>query len=516
MGSTYRAFISYSHSDAVFARWLHRRLEAYRLPGGLGRISRAGGRDARLGPIFRDRDELPAAEDLSASVRAALAASDVLVVLCSPDARASAWVCREIALFRELGPDRPILAAIVRGEPREAFPEPLLEGREPLAADLRKQGDGRRLGFLKIVAGIADVPLDALVQRDAQRKLRRVTAVTLAAATAALAMAVMTVIAIQSRNEASRQRNEAESLVEYMLTDLRGELRGVGRLDVMSGVNLRAMDYYENQGDLAGLPPDSLERRARVLHAMVEDETNREGGDLDMAARMAAEAHQTTALLLAAADERSPDLVFEHAQSQYWVGRVYEMREDYAAAQPWYARYDASARQLAAIEPESHRAHMERGFGALNLGIVAFQIEGSGKRPVELFQAAIHWFDRARQLAPANEAVRAELANAYAWLADVHYKAGNFQASLDAQLQAEGLKRALAQADPRDLDKFFSLLVTERALALTRHQLGEHAAARASLRLLAAQTAALSARDPEKREWRFIADKTHADLAQLD
>ena len=80
------------------------------------------GRKRRLGPIFRDREELPASEDLSASVRAALAASDVLVVLCSPEARASRWVAREIELFREIGPDRPILAAIVRGEPGEAFP----------------------------------------------------------------------------------------------------------------------------------------------------------------------------------------------------------------------------------------------------------------------------------------------------------------------------------------------------------------------------------------------------------
>src|SRR5436190_415085 len=105
--------------------------------------------------------------------------------------------------------------------PAAAFPEALLDGREPLAADLRKHGDGRRLGFLKVVAGIAGVPLDSLVQRDAQRNLRRVTAVTLVTASAAILMAVMTVIAIQSRNEAERQRGEAEGLIEYMLTDLR-------------------------------------------------------------------------------------------------------------------------------------------------------------------------------------------------------------------------------------------------------------------------------------------------------
>ena len=43
MATTYRAFISYSHADASVARWLHARLETYRLPGGLARL--AGGRN---------------------------------------------------------------------------------------------------------------------------------------------------------------------------------------------------------------------------------------------------------------------------------------------------------------------------------------------------------------------------------------------------------------------------------------------------------------------------------------
>ena len=102
---------------------------------------------ARLTPIFRDRDELPAAGDLSERVRAALAVSRNLIVVCSPHSAASPWVAKEIATFRELHPDRPIFTAIVEGEPDQCFSPALLEGgAEPLAADLRKEGDGRRLG----------------------------------------------------------------------------------------------------------------------------------------------------------------------------------------------------------------------------------------------------------------------------------------------------------------------------------------------------------------------------------
>ena len=114
----YRAFISYSHADARFAAWLHRKLEQWSSRG-----------QPRLSPIFIDRAELAAGPDLSASVREALAGSAALIVLASPAARASHWVGQEIALFRELHPDRPLFAALVDGEPGDAFPEPLLSHR---------------------------------------------------------------------------------------------------------------------------------------------------------------------------------------------------------------------------------------------------------------------------------------------------------------------------------------------------------------------------------------------------
>src|SRR5580698_8728143 len=114
----YWAFISYSHKDAAFGRRLHRRLESYALPRRLvGRSTTQGVVPRRLVPIFRDREELPAATDLSTEVRAALARSRCLIVICSPDTPGSAWVSREVELFRELHPERPILAALSDGEP---------------------------------------------------------------------------------------------------------------------------------------------------------------------------------------------------------------------------------------------------------------------------------------------------------------------------------------------------------------------------------------------------------------
>ncbi|MGC6328589.1 TIR domain-containing protein [Rhizorhabdus sp. FW153] len=322
---SFGAFLSYSHADMAAARRLHRKLESYRLPGHLRRAKTASG----IGKVFRDREDLPAATDLSASVQQALAVSRALIVLCSPDAKASPWVASEIALFRKLHPDRPILAALLVGEPAESFPVLLHDGGEPLAADLRKDGDGYRLGFLKLVAGIVGVPLDTLVQRDNQRQMLRVMAVTGLVAVIALAMAAMTVIAHEARSEAQRQQAEAEGLIEYMLTDLREDLDGAAGVAVMTRVNQRALAYYESQQSLASLSPDSLERRARVIGRLGEDAMFRQ--NFALAQRNLDERARTTLSLLSAAP-RDPERRFDHALSLNRLAVLSDAKGDGARA----------------------------------------------------------------------------------------------------------------------------------------------------------------------------------------
>jgi tetratricopeptide (TPR) repeat protein len=337
---SFRAFLSYSHVDKAAAKRLHRKLENYRLPGHL----RQDGAGGRIGTIFRDSEDLPAATDLSASVRQALAASQALIVLCSPDAKASRWVAREIALFRELHPDRPILAALLRGEPDEAFPTPLHDHGEPLAADLRKDGDGYRLGFLKVVAGVVGVPLDALVQRDSQRQMRRVMAVTGLAAAVALVMAVMTVIALQARSEAQRQQAEAEGLIEYMLTDLNEDLDGAAGVAVMAKVNRRALAYYEGQGSLESLAPDSLERRARAIGRLGENAMFRQ--DFALARQNFEERSRTTRRLLDE-DPGNPKRRFDHAMS---LNRLALVAQDEGKPEESEARLRESWTLLSALQ----------------------------------------------------------------------------------------------------------------------------------------------------------------------
>ena len=228
----YRAFISYSHRDKVFASWLHRTLEGYHIPSKLvGRVTRIGPVPRRLAPIFRDRDELPASGDLGGELRAALAGSQFLLVICSPASARSHWVHEEILAFKRLHGDDRVLAVIVAGEPyasanpatvdNECFPRSLRmklgpdgelsdEPAEPIAADIRKNADGKQLAKLKLIAGLTGLKLDDIAQRETQRRMRRLVAFATAASVGMIFAILLAAYANARRIEANVQRRVAE------------------------------------------------------------------------------------------------------------------------------------------------------------------------------------------------------------------------------------------------------------------------------------------------------------------
>jgi WD40 repeat protein len=241
--SKYKAFLSYSHRDKPWGDWLHKALESYRVPK---RLVGTAGRDravpAKLFPIFRDREELSSSSDLNDQIKTALEQSAYLVVICSPHSANSHWVNEEILAFKRMGRENCILALIVEGEPYaadkagmdaglECFPLGLKyklgpDGdqsavrAEPLAADARREGDGKENAKLKLVAGLLGIGYDTLKQREVEA--RRARARVWAAAVAAVAVSFFGVIAyflIGQTRDANAARFVAEARGDFSQRD---------------------------------------------------------------------------------------------------------------------------------------------------------------------------------------------------------------------------------------------------------------------------------------------------------
>ena len=231
----YKAFLSYSHLDRRWGIWLHKALESYRVPKRLvGTSSVRGTIPAKLFPIFRDQEELASSSDLSAEIEKALAQSEFLIVICSPNAARSDWVNQEVLRFKRMGREDRIRTLIIDGDPnaREAvppdeaqscFPPSLMfrigadgmltdERHEAGAADVRPGRDSRNIALLRLVAPLLGVGFDELRQREAEAARRRsLVTRSIAGAFALLLVTAALVgwIALRRTKEAAQKAEEA-------------------------------------------------------------------------------------------------------------------------------------------------------------------------------------------------------------------------------------------------------------------------------------------------------------------
>ncbi|WP_028081530.1 TIR domain-containing protein [Solimonas soli] len=294
-GFRYWAFISYSHHDRGWARWLHKQLETYRVPRRLvGAPHGSGARPRRLYPVFRDRDELPSSADLGGVVQRALQESRYLIVLCSRHAAASRWVNEEVETFKKLGRQERILCLKVdeTDDSGSCFVPALLqhyddEGQpsgqaaEPLAADVGAQADGRDGAVLKLIAGMLGVGYDDLRRRERRRRMQQ----HLALGTAAIALIVLAVASWRWQQDEKRQALEAQARTVRL-----NKLYESGREELLAHNEARAAVYlnevYREGVDTPALRymlgkamrvVDAQELRIKLKQAPLSLDINRDG-----------------------------------------------------------------------------------------------------------------------------------------------------------------------------------------------------------------------------------------------
>ncbi|MFD5828282.1 toll/interleukin-1 receptor domain-containing protein [Lentzea sp. NPDC060358] len=220
----YDGFISYSHAaDRPLAKRLQRSLH---------RIGRPWHR-ARALRVFRDDVSLAASPDLWSSIQGALLASRTFVLLACPSSASSAWVGREVALWRERKSRETFLIVVTGGEVvwdeaagdfdwerTTALPAALAGWfpAEPLWVDLREsgrlRGDEFRSAAATVAAGVHGVAKDSLISEDS-RQLRRLVSVLAGLLSLALVAGGVAVwqqrVAVAERDRATAQARLALS-----------------------------------------------------------------------------------------------------------------------------------------------------------------------------------------------------------------------------------------------------------------------------------------------------------------
>lgn len=277
----YDAFISYSHAEdnAEIAEALHKKLEHYRIPSQIQKITGK----KKIERVFRDKEELPLSANLTENIYTALDNSEYLIVLCSPESRASQWVQREIEYFAGVHGKERIFAVLIKGEPEDVFPPILCEKTEiktdingqnyiitepvePLAADVRGYSKKERIKkldaeFLRLIAGILQCPYDELKQRHQEYRMKIAIA----------AMSAVMFLGIAFGMYSAYQRNQVntayqQSLINQMKNLSEESERYLDGGDRISALKTALEVQIEGQSSIHPIVPEQIYALNKALY----------------------------------------------------------------------------------------------------------------------------------------------------------------------------------------------------------------------------------------------------------
>ena len=492
--SRYFAFISYSHQDETWAQWLHKTLETWRVPKRLvGQTTDAGIIPPRLLPIFRDRDELASATDLGRTVNAALAQSKYLIVICSPASAKSRWVNEEVLAFKRLGHAERIFCLIVGGEPNasdlagrvaeECFAPALrfqigadgqatTQRTEPIAADAREGKDGKANAKLKLIAGLLDVGFDALKQRELQRRNRRLAIVTAAALVVMAITTTLAITAVVARHDAERRQKQAEDLVDFMLGDLNDKLMDVNRLDIIEGVDDKAMAYFASLPS-SDVTDESLVQRGKALQKI--GSVRLDQGHLPAAL----EAYEASLKLISVRANAAPQdvhLQLAHAETVAFIGKAHWIQGDLDAAE----RDFRSAHSILARVEKTGAAELEVVFQMQflenNLGHI-LESRGRLDEAFSTYKDALLLAEKLVAARPENVQWAEKRGAAHNNLGKIALMRGDLLTSIAEYAADDRIETELSTRDPRNNDQRQNVFRVRAILGRTLALVGETDAA---------------------------------------
>ena len=258
----YLAFISYKREDEKWAKWLHHKLEHYKLPTSIRKINPS--LPDRVRPVFMDTTDL-AGGVLEIAIKEAIQSSKYLIVICSPRAAQSPWVCKEVQEFIDSGREECIIPFIIDGEPNssnitaECFPKNLkgLTGsRELLGININE--NGRDAAVVKVIARMFDLRFDVLWQRLRREEARHKRIIIIALVTLILCVSLIAMWIGTQNIKIKNQNSELED--RYRIINEQNELIQKNKEQIQ-----KQLDITEIQRDSLAFLASELNKKNRLL-----------------------------------------------------------------------------------------------------------------------------------------------------------------------------------------------------------------------------------------------------------
>jgi serine/threonine-protein kinase len=320
-------------------------------------------------------------------------------------------------------------------------------------------------------------------------------------------------IAVAAREDADRRREQAESLIGFMLGDLRARLQEVGRLELLDEVGRQATAYF-NAVPPESLSGDELFRRSQSMHQI--GQIRQAEGNL----KAASAAYGDSIAFAEQAVARDPangEWQIGLANARFYAGEALRVQGDLTGAMHQYKAYRDIAQRLVDREPQNEHWLLELSYG---LGGVAFVHEAQGD-----FQSARRELESAQQIKedlarrnPADVERRQAVAGGHIRLGMVLDKLGEVDAALKHFLADLDIRRELVAHQPDNFALKRNYQVALNYVGGAYEDRGDLAKAAEHFRLRREVAAAYAAIDPRNANWRrdlAAAETTYAGVLRL-
>jgi hypothetical protein len=317
-------------------------------------------------------------------------------------------------------------------------------------------------------------------------------------------------VAQTERDEARRQREQAEAMLAFMLGDYRANVQKLGKTDLLDNVSTRAERYFA-EFDPAKLSDVALQQHAKMLYQVGENRIDQARYD---DAENAFQASYDRAAALVARQPRNADMLFERAQAEYYIGRLARRSGDFVKGREWYTRYRDSSVALVGLEGRTPRAQRELTAGEHNLAVAEME-RGNLAAARQGFLAERTAVEAMRLVSPNDLSLRGRVADVASWLGRVAEADGRY---VDAVAHGREMDAALTEliALEPNVPKWTTRVADNRIFsAQTLAVMGRRAEAAVALAQARATYDELTELDPKNVGWRNVATGIRIQQAAL-
>lgn len=257
----------------------------------------------------------------------------------------------------------------------------------------------------------------------------------------------------------------AEKLVTFMLNDMQQYLVHNGTIEQFKQLGLHVIEYYKQATE------NNTTSNIHQINAVnILAQTAVERGNYEQAQEYLSLGNQLGKKKVDNSNRN--DFLYQKSQTQYWLGYLDYLKQDYQKTQTSWQNYLDLATELTQRAPDNNQWQLEHSYALNNLGTLAYKTKNI-KKAADYFEKSAKIKQQLYENNPNNGQYIADLADTISWQANIFERLGDYSGTLSFHNKSLSLSQKLEQIDKKNPAWKHRLALAHYRTALGYYNLGK-------------------------------------------